>query len=76
MWEQLADRMVKDKLWFYSGFEMVNEHASINYSPTSMTQFNALTQLAQEGLIPNTTSINVPPYVRVPFRLLSGHDAH
>ncbi|MGB7556099.1 MAG: carboxypeptidase-like regulatory domain-containing protein, partial [Candidatus Korobacteraceae bacterium] len=59
--------VVKDKAWVYSGFEMVNEHASINYSPTSITQFNALSQLAQEGLIPNTTSINVPPYVRVPF---------
>ncbi len=59
--------VVKDKVWVYSGFEMVNEHASINYSPTSITQFNALSQLAQEGLIPNTTSINVPPYVRVPF---------
>ncbi len=59
--------IVKDKLWFYSGFEMVNEHASINYSPASLTQFNALNQLAQEGLIPNTTSIPVSPYVRVPF---------
>ena len=46
---------------------MVNEHASINYSPDSLTQFNALSQLAQQGLIPNTTSIGVPPYVRVPF---------
>ncbi len=64
--------IVKDKLWFYSGFEMVNEHASINYSPTSITQFNALSQLAQEGLIPNTTSINVPPYVRVPFQSYLG----
>ena len=59
--------VVKDKAWVYSGFEMVDEHASINYSPTSITQFNALSQLAQEGLIPNTTAINVPPYVRVPF---------
>jgi hypothetical protein len=59
--------VVKDKLWVFSGFEMVNEHASINYSPDSLTQFNALSQLAQEGLIPNTTSIGVPPFVRVPF---------
>ena len=51
---------------------MVNEHASINYSPDSLTQFNALTQLAQEGLIPNTTSIAVPPYVRVPFQSYLG----
>ena len=40
--------IVKDKLWVYSGFEMVNEHASINYSPDSLTQFNALNQLAQD----------------------------
>jgi hypothetical protein len=59
--------LVKDNLWIYSGFEMVNEHASVNYSPDSLTQFNALNQLAQEGLIPNTNSIPVPPYVRVPF---------
>jgi Carboxypeptidase regulatory-like domain/TonB dependent receptor len=60
--------IVKDKLWIFAGFEMVNEHASINYSPDSLTQFNALNQLAQEGLIPNTSSIAVPPYVRVPFQ--------
>ena len=60
--------VVKDKLWVFAGFEMVNEHASINYSPASLTQFNALNQLAQEGLIPNTSSIGVPPYVRVPFQ--------
>ena len=59
--------VVKDKVWVYAGFEMVNEHASINYSPDSLTQFNALSQLAQAGLIPNTTSIGVPPFVRVPF---------
>ena len=59
--------VVKDKVWVFSGFEMVNEHASVNYSPDSLTQFNALSQLAQAGLIPNTTSIAVPPYARVPF---------
>ncbi len=64
--------IVKDKLWIFSGFEMVNEHASINYSPASLTQFNALNQLAQQGLVPNTTSIDVPPYVRVPFQSYLG----
>ena len=64
--------IVKDKVWVFTGFEMVNEHASINYSPDSLTQFNALNQLAQEGLIPNTTSIGVPPYVRVPFQSYLG----
>ena len=64
--------LVKDKLWLFSGFEMVNEHASINYSPDSLTEFNALNQLAQQGLIPNTASIAVPPYVRVPFQSYLG----
>lgn len=64
--------VVKDKVWFYTGFEMVNEHASINYSPDSLTQFNALNQLAQQGLIPNTSSIAVPPFVRVPFQSFLG----
>ncbi len=68
----LGGPIVKDKLWVFSGFEMVNEHASINYSPDSLTQFNALSQLAQEGLIPNTTSIAVPPYVKVPFQSYLG----
>jgi hypothetical protein len=60
--------IVKDKLWSFTSFEMVNEHASVNYSPNSLTQFNALSQLAQMGLVPNTSSIPVPPYVRVPFQ--------
>jgi hypothetical protein len=64
--------IVKNKVWVFTGFEMVNEHASINYSPNSLTQFNALNQLAQEGLIPNTSSIAVPPYVRVPFQSYLG----
>src|SRR5271167_4313072 len=64
--------IVKDKLWIFSGFEMVNEHASVNYSEDSLTQFNALNQLAQEGLIPNTTSIGVPNYVNVPYQSYLG----
>ena len=64
--------IIKDKLWIFSGFEMVNEHASINYSPDSLTEFNALNQLAQQGLIPDTSSIAVPPYVRVPFQSYLG----
>ena len=59
---------MKDKIWMFTSFEMVNEHASINYSPNSLTEFSALSQLAAEGLIPNTTFIAVPPYVRVPFQ--------
>ncbi|HEX8812878.1 MAG TPA: hypothetical protein VF742_12880, partial [Terracidiphilus sp.] len=58
----------KDKVWFFSSFEYVHENASIAYSPASQTQFNALASLAAQGLIPDTTSIPVPPNVRIPFR--------
>jgi hypothetical protein len=58
----------KGKVWLFSGFEFVNEHASIAYSPDSITQFNALASLAQEGLIPGVTSIPVPNNVPVPYR--------
>ncbi len=64
----LGGPIVKDKIWTFTSFEMVNEHASVNYSPANLAQFNALAQLAQMGLIPNTTSIPVPPFVRVPFQ--------
>jgi Carboxypeptidase regulatory-like domain/TonB dependent receptor len=57
-----------DKIWFFSSFEFVNEDASIAYSPASTTQFNALAQIASEGLIPGVSSIAVPPNVRIPFR--------
>ena len=68
----LGGPIIKGKLWIFSGFEMVNEHASINYSADSLTQFHALSQLAQDGLIPNTTSIDVPTYVPVPFQSYLG----
>jgi hypothetical protein len=64
--------LVKDKLWFYSSLEYVHEDASIAYSPTSQAQFQALSQLATQGLVvvgPTTvTSIPVPSSVTVPFR--------
>jgi hypothetical protein len=58
----------KDKIWLFSSFEYVHENASIAYSPASQTQFNALAALAAQGLIPDTSSIPVPPNVPVPFR--------
>ena len=58
----------KGKVWFFSSLEVVHEDASIAYSPASVTQFNALSSLAAEGLIPGVTSIAVPPYVPVTFR--------
>ncbi len=60
--------IVHDKIWFFSSFEYVHENASIAYSPNSLTQFNALAQLAADGLIPGVPSITVPPNVPIPFR--------
>src|ERR1700723_3031193 len=64
--------IIRDKLWFFSSFEYVHEDASIAYSPTSQTQFNALAQLAAQGLVNvNGTVVNsipVPNNVPVPFR--------
>src|SRR5580700_10198846 len=64
--------IIKDRLWFFSSFEYVHENASIAYSPASQTQFNALAQLALEGLVSvggtSISSINVPSSVPVPFR--------
>ncbi|MBA3914665.1 MAG: carboxypeptidase regulatory-like domain-containing protein, partial [Acidobacteriales bacterium] len=57
-----------DKVWFFSSFEYVHEDASISYSPTSLTEFNALASLAADGLIPGVPSISVPNNVPVPFR--------
>lgn len=64
----LGGPIVKNKLWFFSSFEAVHEDASIAYSPASTTQFNALNQLAQMGLISGVSSIAVPNSVPVPFR--------
>ncbi len=58
----------KDKLWFFAGYEFVHENASIAYSPTSTTQFQALATLASERLIPGLSSIAVPNVVPIPFR--------
>ncbi len=57
----------KGKVWLFSSFEYVHENASINYSPDSLEQFNALSSLASQGLIPGASSIPVPDYTRVPF---------
>jgi hypothetical protein len=64
----LGGPVVKDKIWFFTSFEGVHEDASIAYSPTSTTQFNALAQLAADGLITGVPSINVPSEVPIPFR--------
>lgn len=64
----LGGPIVKDRLWFFSSLEYVHENASIAYSPASTEQFDALAQLASQGLIPEVTSVNVPSNVPVPFR--------
>jgi len=60
--------IAKDKAWFFASFENVHENASIAYSPASTTQFDALSQLASEGLITGIPSIPVPATVPIPFR--------
>ena len=60
--------LVKNKFWVFASFEHVHENASIAYSPSSAAQFNALAQLASDGLIPEVNSIAVPLNVPIPFR--------
>src|ERR1700689_488599 len=57
----------KDKIWFFSSLEYVHEDASIAYSPASITQFQALAQLATAGRIPEVNAIAVPNNAPVPF---------
>jgi hypothetical protein len=73
----LGGPLKKSKFWIFGGFEAVHENASINYSPDSLTEFNALSSLAAAGLIQGVNadgqpvgvgSIEVPNSVRVPFR--------
>src|SRR4030081_2551007 len=68
----LGGPLVKNKFWVFGSFEHVHENASIAYSPASTAQFNALAQLAADGLVDvngtTVTSIPVPSSVPVPFR--------
>jgi hypothetical protein len=57
-----------DKVWVFTSFEGVHEDASIAYSNPSITQFDALAQLASDGLIAGVPSITVPQNVPIPFR--------
>ncbi len=59
--------LVKDKLWFFSSLEYVNEDASVGYSALSLDEFHALASLASVGQIPGVTSIAVPSSVGTPF---------
>jgi Carboxypeptidase regulatory-like domain/TonB dependent receptor len=60
--------IVRNKVWFFTSFEGVHEDASIAYSPASVSQFDALAQLASQGLISGVPSIAVPEFVPIPFR--------
>ena len=64
----LGGPVQEDKIWIFSSLEYVLENASIAYSPASTAQFNALAQLAADGLIPGVSSIAVPANVPIPFR--------
>ena len=64
----LGGPIAKNKVWFFTSFENVHENASIAYSPASVTQFDALAQLAADGLITGVPSIAVPDTVPIPFR--------
>jgi len=64
----LGGPLAKNKVWFFTSFENVHEDASIAYSPASIAQFDALSQLAANGLIPGIPSIAVPATVPIPFR--------
>jgi hypothetical protein len=64
----LGGPIAKNKVWFFTSFENVHENASIACSPASITQFNALAQLAADGLITGVPSIDVPATVPIPFR--------
>ena len=68
----LGGPIQRDKVWFFSSFEYVRENASIAYSPASTAEFNALAQIATDGLIPGVPSIAVPQNVAVPFRDYDG----
>jgi hypothetical protein len=64
----LGGPIKKDKVWFFSSLEYVRENASIAYSPASTSEFNALAQLAADGLVPGVSSIDVPANTKIPFR--------
>jgi hypothetical protein len=59
----------RGKLWFFSSYEYIDENASVAYSATSLSEFNALAQMAAAGELPNVTSIGaIPSSAPVPFR--------
>ncbi|HEX8765317.1 MAG TPA: carboxypeptidase regulatory-like domain-containing protein, partial [Candidatus Acidoferrum sp.] len=45
------------KLWFFTSYEYIDENASVAYSAKSLSEFNALAQMAAAGDLPNISSI-------------------
>jgi len=64
---EVGGPLIKDKLWFFTSLEYINEDASVGYSTLSLGEFNALAQLATAGEIPGVPSISVPSSVSTPF---------
>jgi len=57
------------ELWFFTSYEYIDENASVAYSAHSLSEFNALAQMAAAGDLPNVSSIGaIPSSVPVPFR--------
>ena len=64
----LGGPLWKGRMWIFSSLEYIRENASVAYSADSLNEFNALADLADRGLIPGVSSIDVPSSVSVPFR--------
>ncbi len=64
----LGGPITHNKVWVFTSFEHVHENASTVYSPNSVTQFEALSQIASDGLIPGVPAITIPANVPIPFR--------
>jgi Carboxypeptidase regulatory-like domain/TonB dependent receptor len=64
----LGGPLKRDKFWFFSSLEAVHENASIAYSPSSQAEFQGLSSLASQGLIPGVSAIDAPKNTPVPFR--------
>jgi hypothetical protein len=64
----LGGPLKRDRLWLFTSYEYSHEDASVAYSAFTLSQFQALAQLASEGQIPGVASIPVTSSVGVPFR--------
>lgn len=64
----LGGPILRGKVWLFAAAEQIHEDASIVYSPANSTQFDALSAIAADGLIPGVPSISIPANVPIPFR--------